>query len=136
MLRLVSSANHPHIANLIDDSESAVGVHAYLHYCGKGSLMAHIARLRKKQMGMPEPDAAIVTAQMAAALEHLHGLGVAHRDLKPANILHDGQNWRLCDFGFSVAAGPEGKQRLKSKVSTQGLIPCTSHRRSTPRSYI
>ena len=51
VLRLVSSAGHPHIANLIDEAESAVGVHAYLHYCGRGSLMAHVARLRKKQMG-------------------------------------------------------------------------------------
>lgn len=72
--------------------------------------------------GLAESDAAVVTSHMAAALEHLHSLGVAHRDVKPANILQDGTEgkpiWRLCDFGFSVQAGPEGKQRLKSKLGT------------------
>ena len=38
--------------------------------------------------GLPEPLAAAITSQLAAALVHLHGLGVAHRDIKPENVTH------------------------------------------------
>jgi calcium/calmodulin-dependent protein kinase I len=116
ILRLISTAGHPNIANLIDDEESAVGWHAYLHYCGKGSLMSHLVKLRKKQMLMDSDEAALLIGQISSALEHIHSLGVSHRDVKPANVLYDGQAWRLCDFGFATQSTE--RERLKHKLGT------------------
>lgn len=104
ILRLVSAAGHAHIANLLEEEAVDGGVLGYLQYCGGGSLAAHLAKMRKKQLAMNEANAVVLAAQIGSALEHCHALGVAHRDVKPANILYDGRRWRLCDFGFAVLA--------------------------------
>ena len=53
-----------------------------------------------------EKDAALVAKQVALALKHLHGRGIAHRDLKPENLLlcdaHDA-DVKLCDLGIAAA---------------------------------
>ncbi|WP_437585364.1 protein kinase domain-containing protein [Sorangium sp. So ce1000] len=55
-----------------------------------------------------------VLAQIAAALAHVHGLGLLHRDLKPANVLVTDAFWgatdapggvRLIDFGIAAPVG-------------------------------
>ena len=113
VLRLVSEADHAHIANMIGEASSPSGsIHAMLVHCGGGSLQSYLGKLRKKQMGMTELNAATVTAQMASALSFIHSLGVAHRDVKPANVLYDGHRWRLCDFGFAIVC----HERLLRKV--------------------
>ena len=66
-----------------------------------------LAKLRKTKRALGERQAAVVTAAVTEALGYLHGLGIAHRDVKPANVVHDGQFWRVCDFGFAVACTDE-----------------------------
>ncbi|MCC7072705.1 MAG: protein kinase [Deltaproteobacteria bacterium] len=56
-------------------------------------------------------------AQLAAAIAHLHSLGVVHRDLKPANVIvtREGRTV-LLDFGLIAEADP-GEQQ-----STLGVV--------------
>ena len=115
VLRLLRPYEHAHVANLMGEYDTSSGTHAILHYCGGGSLLKYLAKLRNKQMAMREEDAAVVTAQMASALGFLHSIGVAHRDVKPGNVLYDGRRWRLCDYGFAVVCHEEG---LKDKCGT------------------
>ena len=62
--------------------------------------------------------------QLATALEHMHGLGVAHRDLKPENVLFtDGSHTKvqLCDFGFALRCA---ERRLRTVCgSAQYMAP-------------
>jgi serine/threonine protein kinase len=69
---------------------------------------------------IPEPRIRQVARSLAAALRHVHSLGLAFRDLKPENVLcceaAGGRDERalaapladvkLCDFGFAVKLAP------------------------------
>ena len=81
-----------------------------------GTLQSQIERRGK----LGEEEAALVTRDLATALAHLHGLGVAHRDLKPDNVLCLGPAapWpvKLCDFDLCSAPGQGG--RLTSPVGS------------------
>ena len=47
-----------------------------------------------------------LVAQVASALEHMHGLAVSHRDLKPENLLLESRAEdalvKVCDFGIAT----------------------------------
>ncbi|TRY69908.1 hypothetical protein DNTS_015364 [Danionella cerebrum] len=58
-------------------------------------------RLSKEVM-FTEEDVKFYLAELALALDHLHGLGIIYRDLKPENILLDEDGHiKLTDFGLS-----------------------------------
>jgi hypothetical protein len=79
ILRKLSGTAHAHIANLLGEYETPSAIIAILYLCNGGSLKAYLGKLAKKQLAMVEPMAAVVTAQIASALQFLHGVGIAHR---------------------------------------------------------
>lgn len=57
-----------------------------------------------------EEDVKFYLAELALALDHLHGLGIIYRDLKPENVLLDADGHiALTDFGLSKLPLEEGK---------------------------
>ena len=93
---LISKVRHPNVVRIFD-----LGIaddHAYLamEYFPRGDLRSLIAR------GLDGSEALAYLAQMAAALEVVHAVGVLHRDLKPGNIMlrADG-SVALIDFGLA-----------------------------------
>lgn len=57
-----------------------------------------------------EEDVKFYLAELALALNHLHGLGIIYRDLKPENVLLDSDGHiALTDFGLSKQPIEEGK---------------------------
>ena len=68
-----------------------------------GPLLDHIQR----RVCFTEAEASRVIQDLAGALSHLHGQGIAHRDLKPDNVLCVNSNTpcpvKLCDFDLCSA---------------------------------
>lgn len=57
--------------------------------------MRHVWRLKGK---------VVYGVQLAAALQHLHGLGIAHMDVKPDNIYTTEEGvYKLGDFGLATS---------------------------------
>jgi hypothetical protein len=93
---LISKVRHPNVVRIFD-----LGIaddHAYLamEYFPRGDLRSLIAS------GLDGSEALSYLAQMGAALEVVHAVGVLHRDLKPGNIMlrADG-SVALIDFGLA-----------------------------------
>jgi eukaryotic-like serine/threonine-protein kinase len=93
---LISKVRHPNVVRIFD-----LGIaddHAYLamEYFARGDLRSQIAS------GLDGPEALAYLAQMAAALQVVHAVGVLHRDLKPGNImLRADDTVALIDFGLA-----------------------------------
>ncbi|MDY6946386.1 MAG: serine/threonine-protein kinase, partial [Pseudomonadota bacterium] len=93
---LIGKIRHPNVVRIFD-----LGIaddHAYIamEYFQRGDLRGRIAK------GIEPQQALQYLAQVAAALQVVHEVGVLHRDLKPGNIMErtDG-SLALIDFGLA-----------------------------------
>ncbi|GIE05199.1 serine/threonine-protein kinase [Paractinoplanes durhamensis] len=109
--------------------ENIVGVHDLFSVGGSLALvMDYVSggslRNRLQSAGtLPPAEAALLLAQVAAALGQAHELGVVHRDVKPDNILlqesEDGRyDVRLTDFGIARVLDAAGLTTPQAIVGT------------------
>jgi serine/threonine protein kinase len=70
---------------------------------------------------LPPRFVARIGGQIAAVLDHVHGIGVVHRDIKPSNILLDDEEKQayLADFGLALVAEV-------TRVTTSGVLVGTA----------
>ena len=130
VLKLLQPSGHQHIANMVEVLESRSAVHLVLEYACGGSLHRYMQSRGNPNLqagvgsGLHEEVVATLMSQLAAALLHMHGLGVAHRDLKPENVLFTDASHtqvKLCDFGFALRCG---ERRLRTVCgSAQYMAP-------------
>lgn len=116
--------NHVFIVTLMATFEDAICYHLVLEYASSGPLSQWLIR---EPFG--EPVARLVTAEIVAAIEHLHDLQIIFRDLKPDNVLvRASGHVVLADFGISkrldARGGSGGFAALGacSVVGTPGFI--------------
>ena len=102
--QLLSRLRHPNIiaykeSFLCDDNKTLCIVTAFAE---DGDLFTHISRAKAARRYFPERQVLDWVAQIALALDHIHGMRVMHRDLKTQNIfLGRGGVIKLGDFGIS-----------------------------------
>jgi serine/threonine protein kinase len=110
--QVAGSVAHPGIRRLLDSRLDQPLPHLVFEYVEGPTLDDALA-----EDGPFHPtDVLLVGMQVAAALGHLHGRGLAHLDVKPGNVvLRDGRPV-LIDLGLARPLGeaPEGRHRRGS----------------------
>lgn len=108
---------HPHICGIVDYGVADETVFCVMPYLAGGSLADRLSRERT----IPAEQAAVITAQVACALDFAHRRGVIHRDVKPDNILFDEEGHALVtDFGIATA-------RFHARLTGTGRAMGTPH---------
>ncbi|WAR28852.1 SMKZ-like protein [Mya arenaria] len=96
---------HSNIVRWLSNLEYEGRLATVMEYCENGTL-EDLLKLQTARF-LPETVARRYFWQMHAAVEYLHGEGVAHRDICPQNLLIDRNNvLKLCDFRFAVNVYP------------------------------
>lgn len=90
--------------------ENIINVHDFIKFGGTMFIIMEYVEgvdlydLLEKMNGLPLDVAAVITLEVARALNHAHFRGVIHRDIKPANIMISWQgDVKLMDFGIAHA---------------------------------
>jgi len=119
---LLTRARHPHIAEVValfaDPEEHGFFIQMPLYE--QGSLDNWVAKRKPDDSSIRR-----VLSQVAAALAHLHGLGIVHADVKPGNILIDNRGFaRLGDFDISSDSNSRTSTAWAQATMTQvGFTP-------------
>ncbi|KAK3515506.1 hypothetical protein QTP70_024197 [Hemibagrus guttatus] len=95
---ILVEVNHPFIVKLHYAFQTEGKLYLILDFLRGGDLFTRLS----KEVMFTEDDVKFYLAELALALDHLHGLGIIYRDLKPENILLDEEGHiKLTDFGLS-----------------------------------
>ncbi|XP_035381980.1 ribosomal protein S6 kinase alpha-3 isoform X1 [Electrophorus electricus] len=95
---ILVEVNHPFIVKLHYAFQTEGKLYLILDFLRGGDLFTRLS----KEVMFTEEDVKFYLAELALALDHLHGLGIIYRDLKPENILLDEDGHiKLTDFGLS-----------------------------------
>ncbi|KAL8570504.1 Ribosomal protein S6 kinase alpha-3 [Nucella lapillus] len=95
---ILADVNHPFIVRLHYAFQTEGKLYLILEFLRGGDLFTRLS----KEVMFTEEDVKFYLAELALALDHLHGLGIIYRDLKPENILLDTEGHiKLTDFGLS-----------------------------------
>uniref|UniRef100_A0A672PNQ6 Ribosomal protein S6 kinase n=1 Tax=Sinocyclocheilus grahami TaxID=75366 RepID=A0A672PNQ6_SINGR len=95
---ILVEVNHPFIVKLHYAFQTEGKLYLILDFLRGGDLFTRLS----KEVMFTEEDVKFYLAELALALDHLHGLGIIYRDLKPENILLDEDGHiNLTDFGLS-----------------------------------
>lgn len=99
--RLVARLEHPHIVRVLDFGFAKGVPFLVMDFAARGTI-----RQTYPQGARIELDRIVsFVAQVAAALQYAHDLGIIHRDVKPENILvKKSYEVLLSDFGIAAAA--------------------------------
>lgn len=95
---ILADVEHPFIVKLHYAFQTTGKLYLILDFLRGGDLFTRLS----KEVMFTEDDVKFYLAELALALNHLHGIGIIYRDLKPENILLDQDGHiALTDFGLS-----------------------------------
>jgi serine/threonine protein kinase len=94
---------NPHIVQLYDHKitplpHGGFEILLLLEHCSEGS----VVDLMNRKKSFNEPEIIRIFSAICQAVAWLHRNGIIHRDLKVENVLHNGEQFKLCDFGSAT----------------------------------
>ncbi|MBN1954427.1 MAG: SUMF1/EgtB/PvdO family nonheme iron enzyme [Anaerolineae bacterium] len=100
--RAAAKLEHPHIVTIYE-----IGEVEGRHFIAMRLLEGQSLSQRLADCGGPLPteEALSILGDVAAALDHAHGLGMVHRDVKPSNVIITPTGAVLTDFGIVRVMG-------------------------------
>src|SRR5215207_8296116 len=107
-IRLASSLDHPHIAQILDSGEQDWLVYYVMSYVEGATLRERLDTAPR----MAAPETMRFACDVLDALDHAHGHGIIHRDVKPANVVLSSGGAVLLDFGIARAVAVSGTDQL------------------------
>ncbi|KAM7539930.1 hypothetical protein Aperf_G00000029037 [Anoplocephala perfoliata] len=131
---IMRALDHPNLIKIYELVEDNDQIFIAMQLAEGGELFDKIIKRGK----FAEKDAAIVVAQIIAAIKYMHDRGYVHRDIKPENILFDSASDEskllITDFGLSRELEQKmltncgtvdysAPELLKSKLTKNGYGP-------------
>jgi serine/threonine-protein kinase len=99
--RLAGGLSHPNIVTVHDVGETADGRPFLTMPLVSGSSLESVIHASAP---LPMSEVSRILAELASALDYLHGQGLIHRDVKPSNVLiEESGRVLLSDFGVAYA---------------------------------
>ncbi|TPX59208.1 hypothetical protein SpCBS45565_g07800 [Spizellomyces sp. 'palustris'] len=109
---LLEEVKHPFICNLRYSFQDGENLYMALDLMTGGDLRFHLGK------PMKEAACKVILAEVASALDFLHGHRIVHRDVKPDNILLD-ENGHAYLTDFNIAVKFREEKPLKSVAGTE-----------------
>ncbi|XP_076976943.1 ribosomal protein S6 kinase alpha-2 isoform X3 [Tamandua tetradactyla] len=123
---ILAEVNHPFIVKLHYAFQTEGKLYLTLDFLRGGDLFTRLS----KEVMFTEEDVKFYLAELALALDHLHGLGIIYRDLKPENILLDEEGHiKITDFGLSKEAVDPDKRAYSFCGTIEYMAPEVVNRR-------
>nr|MCU0978409.1 serine/threonine protein kinase [Pirellulaceae bacterium] len=115
-----ANLDHPGIVPVFQ-----VGEHEGQHFYSMGFVDGQTLTERLAQGPVAPREAALLTRDVAEAVQYAHSQGVVHRDLKPGNILLDRAGRpRVADFGLAKRVASETHLTMTGQVlGTPSFMP-------------
>jgi len=79
----MNELDHPNVCRLLESYDDKTSMYFVMEYCAGKDLLLRIV----ETSGIEERTSADIVRQVASALRHAHGKGIAHRDVKPENVV-------------------------------------------------
>ncbi|XP_029388743.1 ribosomal protein S6 kinase alpha-2 isoform X3 [Mus pahari] len=131
---ILAEVNHPFIVKLHYGKcafQTEGKLYLILDFLRGGDLFTRLS----KEVMFTEEDVKFYLAELALALDHLHGLGIIYRDLKPENILLDEEGHiKITDFGLSKEAIDHDKRAYSFCGTIEYMAPEVVNRRGHTQS--
>ena len=104
--QLIASLRHPNVAQIFAYGEEHGLPYMVQEFLPGATLEQRLNELLSAGRFMPRSELLATVAQLAAALDAAHAIGVIHRDVKPSNaIANAAGELVLTDFGIARSSG-------------------------------
>jgi serine/threonine protein kinase/Tfp pilus assembly protein PilF len=125
--KAASALNHPNIITIHEIGKTPLAG-GDLQYIVTEFIEGETLRQRLRGAGVQPAEALDLAAQMAAALQAAHAVGIVHRDIKPENVMvrPDGLV-KVLDFGLAKLA-----ERRAQPVEADSAAPTLMHASTQP----